>query len=450
MLSTSNIKPNIKPEGIRIGILGGGLSGMAYAYFASRIGFDVTVLEKNDTPGGLMRSIVEDGFTFDTGGSHIIFSKDKDILNFMLSILGNNRVENRRNTAILYKGRFVKYPFENGLSDLPPLENASCLLHFLYARIRRRHEPRNLKEFFYSSFGSAISEKYLIPYNEKIWKRSIDEMSLGFVGRIPSPRVIDIVKASLGIGSEGYVHQLFFHYPRRGGIQALIDSLRSRFQGEVLTGFMVKNVRKESEEWVVSDGSREKVFDKLVSTIPLQDAVSIFDAPSEVRNIVKMLEYNSLVVVAVGLKKPNVRGLSWLYIPDRDVHPHRVSFPFNFSPENAPQGKSSILAEITVKPDDPLFMESDEEIASMIVEELDRLKIISKNDVVYRNVFKNKYAYPILDLHHMESIDKILAFFGGMGVEPVGRFAEFKYINMDEAIKNAASHLGIQRVSEYA
>ncbi len=440
----------VKPGGVRIGVLGGGLSGMAYAYFSFRMGFDMTVLEKSDAPGGLMRSVVEEGFTFDTGGSHIIFSRDGDVLSFMLSLLGNNRVENRRNTAILYKGRLVKYPFENGLSDLPLLENVSCLLHFLYARMRERRKPGNLREFFYNSLGSAISEKYLIPYNEKIWKLSIDDMSLGFSGRIPNPRVMDVVKASLGIGSEGYVHQLFFHYPRRGGIQVLIDSLRSRLQGEVLTGFEAKHVKNESGEWFVSNGSQERIFDRIVSTIPLQDAVRVFDAPRDVRSDVERLKYNSLVTVAIGLEELNVKGLSWLYIPDKNIHPHRVSFPSNFSPENAPHSKSSILVEITVKPDDPFLQKNKEEIASIVVEELDRLKILSRNKVVYKNVFKNRYAYPILDSYYLESIERIKAFFSGIGVEPVGRFAEFKYINMDDAIRNAANHLGIKKISGYA
>ncbi|MEM3647367.1 MAG: FAD-dependent oxidoreductase, partial [Thermofilum sp.] len=249
---------------------------------------------------------------------------------------------------------------------------------------------------------------------------------------------------------EGYVHQLFFQYPRRGGIQMLIDSLRSRLRGEVLTGFTVNRARKESGEWVVSNGRMERVFDRLVSTIPLQDAAGIFDAPRDIRRIVERLKYNSLVAVAIGLEELKVKGLSWLYIPDKDVHPHRVSFPSNFSPENAPLGKSSILAEITVKPDDPFFREENEEIASIVVEELDRLKILSENKVVYRNVFKNRFAYPILDAYCLESMRRIGVFFSEIGVETVGRFAEFKYINMDEAIRNAASHLGVQRVSEYA
>ncbi|MEM2981458.1 MAG: FAD-dependent oxidoreductase [Thermoproteota archaeon] len=444
----SSIKA-VKPEAPKIGVIGGGLSGMTYAYFSSRMGYDVTVLEKDVSPGGLMKSVRENGFIFDTGGSHIVFSKDKDVLSFMLSLLGENRVENRRNTAILYKGRLVKYPFENGLSNLPLLENASCLLHFLYARTMRKRDPKNLREFFYNSFGSAISEKYLIPYNEKIWKLSIDDISLDFVGRLPNPKVMDVVKASLGIGSEGYVHQLFFHYPRRGGIQTLVDSLRSRVLGEVLTKFEVKNVKGESGEWVVSNGSCEKVFDKIVSTIPLHEAVRVFNAPQNIKSDVDRLKYNSLITVAIGLDELNVKGLSWLYIPDKEVHPHRVSFPSNFSPENAPQGKSSILVEITVNPADPFLRENEEEIADTVVGELDRLKIFSKDKVVYRRVFKIKYAYPLLDAFYRESIEGIKAFFSEKNIELVGRFAEFRYINMDDAIRNVANHLGVEKVSEH-
>lgn len=443
----SNTK-SVKPEAPRVGILGGGLSGMAYAYFSSRMGYDVMVLEKDASPGGLMKSIREEGFTFDIGGSHIIFSKDKDVLSFMLSLLGENKVENRRNTAILYKGRLVKYPFENGLSDLPLLENASCLIHFLSARIRKKCNPNSLKEYFYNSLGSAISEKYLIPYNEKIWKLGIEELSLDFVGRLPNPRVVDVIKASLGIGSEGYVHQLFFHYPRRGGIQMLINSLRENILGEVLTGFEVKNVKKKSEKWVVSNGSHEKVFDKIVSTIPLHEAVNVFDAPQEVKKNVSRLKYNSLITVMIGLEDIEVKGLSWLYIPSKDIHPHRVSFPSNFSPENAPKGKASILAEITVKPDDPFLRKESEEIADIVIEELDRLKIISKSKVVYKKVSKIKYAYPLLDAFYKESIERVTSFFKDIGVELVGRFSEFKYINMDDAIRNVATHLRLSSLCE--
>ncbi|MGQ9479366.1 MAG: protoporphyrinogen/coproporphyrinogen oxidase [Thermoproteota archaeon] len=433
-----------------IGVLGCGLSGAAYAFFASRMGLRVTLLEKDNFPGGLIRSLNEDGFTFDMGGSHVIFSKNNDVLRFMLDLLGDNRISNRRNTAILYKGRLVKYPFENGLSDLPLSENISCLIHFLAARLRRKRIHGNLKEFFYNTFGSAISEKYLVPYNEKIWKMRVEEISLDFVGRLPNPRVIDVLKASMSLGSEGYVHQLNFHYPRRGGIQYLVESLIARTRAEILTSFEVKRVKKEDDGWIVSNGSRELFFKKIVSTIPLHDAVNVFDAPNTVKNSVEKLRFNSLITVGIGVEKLGFKGLSWLYIPDRDIHPHRVSFPSNFSPENTLPGKASLLAEITVRPEDPLFHEKPENIADMIVEELDRLRVISKSNVIYKRVFKVKYAYPLFDRSHQEYVNTVKSFFNSISVSLIGRFAEFKYINMDEAIMNVANHLGISSLEEYS
>lgn len=53
----------------RIGIIGSGFSGISAACFLAEAGFDVTVLEKNNSPGGRARKFHEAGFTFDMGPS---------------------------------------------------------------------------------------------------------------------------------------------------------------------------------------------------------------------------------------------------------------------------------------------------------------------------------------------------------------------------------------------
>ncbi|MFZ0012280.1 MAG: NAD(P)-binding protein, partial [Halobacteriota archaeon] len=97
-------------------ILGGGLTGLTLGYLLHDKGIAFEILEKETECGGLLRSLHEGGFTFDYGGSHVIFSKDKDAFDFMLKRLGDNKSKNRRDTKVLYKGHYVKYPFENGLS----------------------------------------------------------------------------------------------------------------------------------------------------------------------------------------------------------------------------------------------------------------------------------------------------------------------------------------------
>ncbi|HEX4875414.1 MAG TPA: FAD-dependent oxidoreductase, partial [Chitinophagaceae bacterium] len=50
-------------------VIGSGFAGLSAASFMARDGWDVTVLEKNPTPGGRARQLKENGFTFDMGPS---------------------------------------------------------------------------------------------------------------------------------------------------------------------------------------------------------------------------------------------------------------------------------------------------------------------------------------------------------------------------------------------
>ncbi len=425
---------------MRLGILGGGLTGVVLGRL---LNFDVEILEKNGETGGLCRSLCEDGFTFDYGGSHVIFSRNNDVLKFMVDALGENKVRRRRNTKVLYNGHYVKYPFENGLSDLPKQDNFECLYHYVDAQIReaRGHprKPENFREWIYQTFGQGIAEKYMIPYNEKIWNTKAELMGVEWVRtRIPQPPMEDVIRSSLGIETEGYKHQLYFYYPREGGIQSLIGSIESRVNGKVTTNFDVSSIRKEDGTWVVSDGNQERVFDKIVSTIPLFELVSALkDVPEEVGDAVSALKYNSLITVMIGVDAPKLNDISWLYIPDRDVKAHRVSFPSNYSPCVAPDGKSSVLAEITCTEGDEIWRKSDENIAREVILELDALKILDKDAVCYSSVRRSKYAYVIYDLNYPSNIETANRYFNEIGVDLCGRFSQFRYLNMDACIRNA-------------
>ncbi|MCO6042259.1 protoporphyrinogen/coproporphyrinogen oxidase [Thermococcus alcaliphilus] len=431
---------------MKIGILGGGLAGLSLGYFLNRDGSNFLILEKTEETGGLLKSVEVDGFTFDVGGSHIIFSKDKKILNFMVSLLGTNVLKNRRNTKIFYKGHYVKYPFENGLADLPKEDNFECLYYFVQNLIEKKmgklSSPRNMKEWFYYTFGKGIAEKYLIPYNEKIWKFPLENMSTAWVERIPQPPVDDIIKSSLGIPTEGYTHQLYFYYPKFGGIQSLARSLEAPITDRIVTNFKVKKIKKEDSKWIVSNGKKEFEFDKLISTLPLQELIqALRDVPKEILEAVDNLKYNSLITVGIGIDKPRINDFSWVYIPDKEILTHRVSFPSNYSPYVVPQGKSSVLAEITYREGDEISKMKDKEIIERTVEDLDKLKIINKKDVILAMAYKFKYAYVIYDTDYMYNLETIFRYLTWIGIDSLGRFGRWDYINMDSVIKSAMEYV---------
>lgn len=431
---------------MKIAILGGGLTGIVAGYLLNKKGLEFEVLEKEKQPGGLVRTLQETGFTFDIGGSHIIFSKNSDVLDFMLALLGENKTRNIRNTKVLYNGYYIKYPFENGLANLPKEETFECLNTFIQSLIRKEKgelvKPNNLREWFYYTFGKGIAEKYLIPYNEKIWKYPTENIGLDWVERVPAPPAEDVIKSALGIETEGYTHQQRFYYPKTGGIEALIKPMESEIKRKITCNFEVKHLKKSGSIWkITSKRNEEKSFDKVISTIPIQRLVEAVEAPTEVKTASALLNVNSLITVMLGIDKEKINNFSWLYLPHIGVLPHRVSFPSNYSPLVAPPGKSSVLAEITCQFGDRVWNMAENKLMNQTIEDLHNLRIIDKANVCFSKVKKSEYAYVINDLNYTHMLHIVNKYFRNIGIDILGRFAEFKYLNMDACIENTMNYV---------
>ena len=56
----------------------------------------------------------------------------------------------------------------------------------------------------------------------------VSKLDTQMVDRIPQPPVADIIKSANGIKTEGYRHQLYFDYPKKGGIQSLFDAFYNK------------------------------------------------------------------------------------------------------------------------------------------------------------------------------------------------------------------------------
>ena len=287
-------------------------------------------------------------------------------------------------------------------------------------------------------FGKSITDKYLFPYNQKVWDYPPEKMDLFWVeGRVPQPPLKDVLSSAMGLNSEGYTHQSNFFYPRVGGMQSIVDSISKKVP-QITCNFDVKSVKKEDGLWFVSDSKKEYSFKKLVSTIHLGDLIScIKDAPKEVRSAAAGLKWNSMYLVFIGLKKPKVNDLHWTYIPDSDVLPNRLSFPSNLSPNSAPKGHSSVLAEITFDPNGPKSKLSLDEVVSKTIEDLHRINVFDKSDVVYSKAIKIKYAYVVYDLDYQKNISVLENYSKEQGITLLGRFSEFKYYNSDKCVESA-------------
>jgi protoporphyrinogen oxidase len=415
---------------MNIGIIGGGLSGVT---LQKLLRFDAEILEKDEKIGGLCRTFSKDGFSYDIGG-HILYSKDEKLMSFIKESLGSNINYCRRENKIFYKDRFVKYPFENGLGALDKTDIYDCLLGYLQ---NEHPKPTNFREWILYTFGSGIAEKYLIPYNEKIWKTPLTEMSLEWMERVPKPPLEDILKSAIGIETEGYVHQLFFNYPSKGGIEGLITALTKQ-NACITTGFAVNKIMKKKDGWEVSDGKRSKFYEKLIVTIPITEALNMMESvPAPVLEASRLLRHNSVRVVMIGIDNESLMDKSAIYVPSPDITPHRICYMGFFSKNNVPQGTSSIMAEVTVNERIALSKVSDAGLIEKVAEDLDKIGIIKKQEIIATDIHNSEYGYVVYDHAYKKSIAIVREYCNSIGITLHGRFAEFEYINMDEVIRRS-------------
>src|SRR5262249_52482328 len=153
------------------------------------------------------------------------------------------------------------------------------------------------EEWMYYTLGRGITERYLIPYNRKIWKREPREMGIEWVERVPRPPLEDVVKSALGIETEGYTHQLYFFYPREGGIESLARAfareVRERHRLE--TGYRVERIERSGPGWIINGERRVRTLVTSMPILPMLETLR--DVPRPVLDAARALHYNSLRVV---------------------------------------------------------------------------------------------------------------------------------------------------------
>ena len=424
-------------------ILGGGLSGLSTAYFLQEKQSydDITILEKESTTGGLCRSIRKDGYIYDIG-PHILFSKDKEMLELMLSVLDEGKNDLVRSNKILYKGIPVQYPFENDLSKLPEDDLKYCINAF-NNNPYEDYNVSNMIQFFLKTFGEGITNTYLRPYNEKIWKYDPAFMNTSMVDRIPKPTQEEIRRSAAGETIQGYLHQLYFSFPKNRGIQGVPEGFERRLEKDkchVVTNAEVTRITKKADKFTISTIDHEYEADKLISTMPIHELVNVYEGSTEeVKTITDRLRYNSIIIAFV--KMPyDLCGENFAYmIPDKNVIFHRISkMDFLGSEYHHSENEATYMVEVTYRKNDYTDNLSEEELKNRIREGLVSIGFArNADDPEFIDITRYQYAYVIYDLEHTQNMTYLRDFFNKEGITLNGRFGNFEYWNMDRIIRES-------------
>lgn len=413
----------------KLGILGAGSSGLSLALLTH---LDYLLIERDDQMGGHATSTAVDGWVFDRG-PHIMFSRNPLLLDCMVDSLGDNVHQCRRNNRVSVAGVMARYPIENDLAALPLPLRSDVLISLIEAQ-QADHDIHNLAEWFVANFGEVLTDQYFRPYNEKVWNVPLEELSMLWAERIPRPPLADVVRGAMGELSEGYLHQLYYSYPRRGGYSALMDAWSAGVPADrTVLDSPVKRIVPAAESVRVEADGAYWDFDLVVSTLPVKYLVQLVpDVPTEVLDAVDRLVVNPMLVITLGFEGVDPLELTAVYIPDADYLVNRISYPAVFSPHNAPDGCFSIQAEITTKPGDEVMTWSDDQVVEHVVDGLrSRSLITDATPLVFSCVERFDQAYVVYTQGFEGDVKLVKDWFAERHIILHGRFGAHEYLNVD-------------------
>ena len=447
-------------------IVGGGPSGLAAAHEAVRQGATVRVFERLDIVGGLSRTIVFEGSRFDIG-PHRFFTKNGEVRDLFVSLLGEEAVRVSRRTRILNNERYFDYPLTplSALLGVGPVSGIAIATSYAAARLRaaRATVPMNtFEDWVVDRFGRRLFETFFEGYTEKVWGIPCNEISADWAAqRIKGLSLGRALRNALFRDKRGQIKTLVdqFIYPRLGAGQTyeiMAKAIESR-GGEVTTGATVSRLRREGNCFVAaridSDSGPFEIDGRyFLASAPLTDLVEMVEpeAPEAVRAAARALRYREHIAVNLlvdGQPFPD----NWMYVHSADVALARIANYRNFSSAMAASDRLSPLAvEYFAFAGDQLSGASDAAMVAKAVNELCRLKLISREQVSGGFVVRSDRAYPLMKIGHQAHVATIKAWLDQFkNLLPIGRAGMFKYNNQDHAIATgllaARTALGLKR-----
>lgn len=230
-------------------IVGSGLFGAVFAYFAKKSGKRCLVIDKRPQLGGNVYCEKTEGINVHKYGAHIFHTSNKKVWDFVNSIVEFNRYTNC--PVANYKGKLYNLPFNMNtfcqMWGVTTPEEAKAKIEEQKAEAvaaLNGGEPRNLEEQALCLVGKDIFRKLIKEYTEKQWGRDCKDLPAFIIKRLPVRMVFD----------NNYFNDKYQGIPV-GGYNKLIDGLLEGVECETNVDFF----HSEYNEW-------RKYADKLVYT----------------------------------------------------------------------------------------------------------------------------------------------------------------------------------------
>jgi protoporphyrinogen oxidase len=380
-------------------IIGGGITGLSAASFLPHS--DYLVLEKDSIPGGYCKTTIRGDYTWDYSG-HFFHFNNPEIKNYILENMESEMLQVTKITDIDYKGNIIDFPFQFNIDQLPEKEYKECLQDL---ENLGETDLSTFKSFVRSTLGKGICDKFIIPYNEKLYACDLDELEYDSMGRF-FPK------------SKAKSYNDTFIYPKGGSYEYIKSVLKRLDSNKILLN--TELISLDLENKIAKTNKGDIKFEQLISTLPFNKI-----------NPDSRLSANKVAVFNLGFNAGSPIKTHWRYFPGNEIF-YRVGFYNNI----LGQEKLSLYVEIGAQADRKL---DETKLLMQVLADLEDSGIIEDgvHELVDYQFLVMNPAYVHITKDSKQIYDEWCQEYNPQGIYSIGRYGSWTYCSIEDNIIEA-------------
>ena len=406
-------------------IVGAGVSGLAYAGFSKN---ECLLLEKDAEIGGYCKTIKWGDFVW-----HFFHFRDTFLEDYICRNMVHDDIRYcEKHTQIFYRQKYIDFPFQKNIHQLDQDEFIDCLYDLFTTT---GNDYFTFKQMLYAKFGQSIAEKFLIPYNEKLYACDLNRLDVDAMGRFfPYADKEEIIRNFKKTNNNSY--NSHFTYPRGGAIE-YVKSLASYIgKSNICLNECVKSI--DVTEKTIKTDKRELKYDNLISTMPFPLLMQCCSMEYDT----DIYSWNKVLVFNLGFDKKGKDVFNnWIYVPSKDFCFYRVGYYDNiFATKNM-----SLYVELGFgKNTDVIDVEYYKE---KVLDDLKKAGIITDHKLIASHFVIMDPAYVHITKESIRDVEEKKKVLARNNIYSIGRYGSWTYCSIEDNILEAKALM--ERLSDY-
>jgi protoporphyrinogen oxidase len=415
-------------------VVGAGVTGLAFANAiraeaasSGRPEPSVLILEADATAGGYCKTVKRSGFVWDYSG-HFFHFRHPEIEAWLRERMAGCEIRTVVKKAnIWFEGREIDFPFQKNIHQLARPDFIDCLVS-LYFREPATEPPRSFAEMVVQRFGRGIADRFLLPYNQKLYAADPGSLDPDAMGRFfPFADIDEIIRnmaprPAAGEGDASY--NASFTYPLGGAIEYITALLRDLPRDTLSYREPLVSIDLEARR--ARTPRREIAYRHVVSSVPLPALAAMCGlepAPGALR-------WSKVLVFNLGFDRKGPEGVHWTYFPGPAISFYRVGYYDNIMGAE----RMSLYVEIGVAAGEAIDVES---ARRRVLADLETVGIIDGHELLDWHSVVLDPAYVHITGEGIAEAERLRGQLAAAGVHSAGRYGAWTYCSIEDNIVEA-------------